>query len=148
MFDARPEAPGDDWELTRARRGETRWRRDDEFVECFRFDDGYVTTVTDEHRDVTWQLTPGPVSLGSGLAAAALYLQHRVTPQIDRSGRMFIAVDDGRPVQVFEEIADSLVEYVYLDSIRTVDEFPSFVRVSSELERVFERMSPHEQRPL
>jgi len=142
------DAGDDDWELTRTQRNETRWRRGDERVDCFRFDDGYVTTVFDDYRDVTWQATPGPVNLGSSLAAAALYLQYRVTPQIDRRGRMFIAVDDGVPVQVFEEIADSLVDYVYLDDVRTVDEFPRFLDESPDLERAFERMSPPERQPL
>lgn len=137
------------WDLERTRRHQTRWSCRGESVDCFRFDDGYVTTVTYDGRGVTWQLTPGPVMLGSALAAAALYVQHGVTPQIDRAGRMFIAVDNqGIPTQVFDEIADRPVDYVYLDGHRTVEEFPPFVDVTPDLERVFERMSPAEQRPL
>lgn len=137
------------WQLERTRRDETRWSARGERVTCFRFDDGYVATVTYERRGVTWQLTPGPVMLGSALAAAALYIQHGVTPQLDRAGRMFIAVDDdGVPSQVFEEIADRPVDYVFLDGHRTVEEFPPFIEVTPDLERVFERMSPVEQRPL
>lgn len=142
-------SPSGRWRLQRTRRSETEWERRGEHVECFRFDDGYVTTVEYDTRAVTWQLTPGPVTLGSALAAAALYIQHDVTPQLDRSGRMFIAVDDDMtPVQVFEEIADRPVEYVFLDGVRTVDEFPPFLEGTADFERVFERMAPVEPRPL
>ena len=47
-----------EWSLDRSRQMETRWTRGDETIECFRFDDGYVTTVHDNRREVTWQLTP------------------------------------------------------------------------------------------
>ncbi len=130
------------WELNRPRRTETEWRRDDETVRCFRFDDGYVSTVVYETRDVTWQLTPGQVPLASALAMATVYRQHSTTPQIDPDGRPFVAVGESGPRQVFEEIADEPVDYVYLDTIRTLEEFPSFIEVSEETRRVYERMSP------
>ena len=145
--DAAGTADRNDWELDRSRRSETQWRRSDERVDCFRFDDGYVATVTYEDRETTWQLTPGPVQLGSALATVALYLQHDITPQFDRAGRLFIAVDGDTPIHVFEEIADRPVEYDYLDGTRTVEEFPPYIDVTSELERVFERMSPAKQTP-
>lgn len=126
----------------------TRWTNDAESVACFRFDDGYVVTVTYADRDVTWQLTPGPLSLGSALATAELYLQHGITVQIDREGRPFVGVADGDPRQVFEESADDPVRYVYFDTVRTLDEFPDFLDVSDELTGVFDRMSPSEPHPL
>ena len=127
---------------------ETRWTHDAESIVCFRFDDGYVVTVTYADRDVTWQLTPGPISLASALAAAELYLQYGVTVQIDGEGRPFVAAADDGPRQVFEEIADEPVRYVYFDTIRTLDEFPDFLSVSDELTDVFDRMSPSEPHPL
>ncbi len=126
----------------------TRWTNDTETVACFRFDDGYVVTVSYSDRDVTWQLTPGPISLGSALATAELYLQHGITVQIDREGRPFVGVADGVPRQVFEEIADEPVRYVYFDTVRTLDEFPDFIDISDELTDVFDRMSPSEPHPL
>ena len=129
---------------------ETQWTDDtaSESVACFRFDDGYVVTVTYADRDVTWQLTPGPISLGSALSTAELYLQHGITVQIDGEGRPFIAVNDDGPRQVFEEIADEPVRYVYFDTVRTLDEFPGFLDISDELADVFDRMSPSEPHPL
>ena len=129
---------------------ETRWTDApaSESVTCFRFDDGYVVTVTYDDRDVTWQLTPGPISLGSALATAELYLQHGVTVQIDGEGRPFVAVADDGPRQVFEEIADEPVRYVYFDAVRTLDEFPDFLDISDELADVFDRMSASEPHPL
>ena len=129
---------------------ETRWVDDSmsESVTCFRFDDGYVVTVTYTDRDVTWQLTPGPISLGSALATAELYLQHGITVQIDGEGRPFVAVADDGPRQVFEEIVDEPVRYVYFDAVRTLDEFPDFLDVSDELADVFDRMSQSEPHPL
>ena len=127
---------------------ETRWTDDGESVACFRFDDGYVVTVSYADRDVTWQLTPGPLSLGSALATAELYLQHGVTVQIDREGRPFVGVAHDAPRQVFEEIADEPVRYVYFDTVRTLDEFPDFIDISDELADVFDRMSPSEPHPL
>ena len=127
---------------------ETRWRGDAETVSCFRFDDGYVVTVRYGDRDVTWQLTPGQLSLGSALATAELYLQYGVTVQIDAEGRPFVGVADHGPRQVFEEIADEPVRYVYFDIIRTLDEFPSFLECDDEQAEVFERMSPSERHRL
>lgn len=137
-------APTDErgWELDRPRRTETRWRRDGETVRCFRFDDGYVSTVEYDDRDVTWQLTPGQVPLASALAMATVYRHHGTTPQIDPEGRPFVAVGESGPRQVFEEIADEPVDYVYLDAIRTLEEFPSFIDVTDDVRRVYERMSP------
>lgn len=130
------------WEIDRSRRTETQWRRGDETLRCFRFDDGYVSTVEYESRDVTWQLTPGQVPLASALAMVTVYRQHGITPQIDPDGRPFVAVGDSGPRQVFEEIADEPVDYVYLDTVRTVEEFPSFIDVDEDVRSVYERMSP------
>ena len=127
---------------------ETHWRGAAEIVSCFRFDDGYVVTVRYEDRDVTWQLTPGQLSLGSALATAELYLQHGVTVQVDPEGRPFVGVADHGPRQVFEEIADEPVRYVYFDTVRTLDEFPPFLDCSDEQVEVFERMSPSERHRL
>lgn len=135
-------------DLESATETRTQWTADSESVACFRFDDGYVVTVTYADRDVTWQLTPGPISLGSALATAELYLQHGITVQIDREGRPFVGVADGAPRQVFEENADEPIRYVYFDTVRTLDEFPEFLEVSDELTGVFDRMSPSEPHPL
>ncbi|SEL69675.1 hypothetical protein SAMN04488691_1074 [Haloferax larsenii] len=131
-----------EWSLDKSRQMETRWSRGDETIECFRFDDGYVTTVHDDRREVTWQLTPGQVPLASALATAQLYLEHRLTSQTDREGRPFIGLTDNGPVQVFEEIPPEPVEYVYLDQIRTLEEFPDFITVDESLRNVFDRMAP------
>ncbi|MDS0292552.1 hypothetical protein [Halogeometricum luteum] len=132
----------DGWRLADLRQTETRWRRGDETVRCFRFDDGYVSTVEYGSRDVTWQLTPGQVPLASALAMTALYLQHGTTPQSDPDGRPFVAVGESGPRQVFEEIADEPVDYVYLDAVRTLEEFPAFVEVGEDLRAVYDQMSP------
>lgn len=136
------------WTLKHARRTESEWVRRDETVRCFRFDDGYVSTVAYESRDVTWQLTPGQVPLANALAMATLFLQHEVTPQIDPEGRPFVGVSDSGPRQVFEEVADEPVEYVYLDEYRTLEEFPSFLDATEQLRLVYERMSPDRYRTL
>ncbi|WP_411963650.1 hypothetical protein [Haloferax sp. YSMS24] len=137
---------GETWSLEWSRRIETRWSRGGELVDCFRFDDGYVTTVQYTQRGVRWQLTPGQVPLASALAMARLYLDHRLTPQTDREGRPFIGLTDSGPVQVFEEIPPEPVEYVYLDGIRTLEEFPDFISVDEDLRSVFERMVPAQSR--
>jgi hypothetical protein len=123
--------------LTRSR---VRWRRDDETVECFTFGDGYVATVTYADRDVTWQLTAGPVHLASALFTAGLYMQHGITPQIDPDGRTFVAVADGEPTQAFEEEVSRPVEFTYADAFRTVEEFPEYVD-TDPLETAYERMA-------
>jgi hypothetical protein len=138
----------DRWALERSRRTETQWVWDGETVRCFRFDDGYVSVVEYDRRDVTWQLTPGQVPLASALAMTALYLQHDVTPQIDPEGRPFVAVGSDGPRQVFEEIADEPVDYVYLDTLRTLEEFPPFLDADETLEHVYDRMSPARYRTL
>ncbi|WP_416839906.1 hypothetical protein [Haloferax sp. DFSO52] len=130
------------WSLEWSRRIETRWSYRGELIDCFRFDDGYVTTVQYKRQGVRWQLTPGQVPLASALAMAKLYLEHRLTPQTDRDGRPFIGLTDHGPVQVFEEIPPEPVEYVYLDGIRTLEEFPEFITVDENLQSVFERMVP------
>lgn len=137
-----------EWTLEHARRTESKWVRRDETVRCFRFDDGYVSTVTYDSRDVRWQLTPGQVPLANALAMATLFLQHEVTPQIDPEGRPFVGVSDAGPRQVFEEIADEPVEYVYLDKHRTLEEFPDFLETTEQLRLVHERMSPDRYRTL
>ncbi|KAB1188256.1 MULTISPECIES: hypothetical protein [Haloferax] len=134
------------WSLEWSRRTETRWSYDDELIDCFRFDDGYVTTVQYKRQGVRWQLTPGQVPLASALAMARLYLEHRLTPQTDREGRPFIGLADHGPVQVFEEIPPEPVEYVYLDGIRTLEEFPEFITADESLRSVFERMAPAQSR--
>jgi hypothetical protein len=136
------------WQLEHARREKSVWRRESQRVECFRFDDGYVATVTYEHDDVTWQLTPGPVTLGSALALVALYVEHGVTPQLDPSGRPFIAEGASGPVQVFDEAPNEAIDFVYLDGLRTIEEMPSFIDVPPNLSHVFDRMTPAEPRTL
>ncbi|KTG27090.1 hypothetical protein [Haloferax profundi] len=137
---------GEKWALEWSRRVETRWSYGDELIDCFRFDDGYVTTVQYERQGVRWQLTPGQVPLASALVMARLYLEHRLTPQTDREGRPFIGLADHGPVQVFEEIPPEPVEYVYLDGIRTLEEFPDFITIDENLRSVFERMAPAQSR--
>lgn len=134
------------WYLAWANDDETRWRRGAEIVECYAFDDGYLTTASHDDQETTWQLTAGPVSLGSALAAAALYLQYDLSPQFDPDGRPFIGVSDDAPVQVFEESTDGRIRYVYLDGIRTLEEFPPFLDGDDDVTRAFKRMSP-ERRP-
>ncbi|WP_410764394.1 hypothetical protein [Haloferax sp. DFSO60] len=130
------------WSLEWSRKTETRWRATDEIVDCFRFADGYVTTVRYPSREVTWQLTPGYVPLASALLMARLYVEYGLTPQTDPDGRPFIGQSERGPVQVFEEIPPEEVEYVYLDGIRTLEEFPEFVTVDENLETIFDRMIP------
>ncbi|ADE04594.1 MULTISPECIES: hypothetical protein [Haloferax] len=130
------------WSLERSRSTETRWSRPGERVDCFRFDDGYVTTVHYEDREVTWQLTPGQVPLASALVMAKLYLEHELTPQTDPEGRPFVGLAERGPVQVFEEIPPEPVEYVYLDGVRTLEEFPEFLTVDDDFRAVFDRMAP------
>lgn len=137
-----------EWTLAHSRRTESKWVRRDETVRCFRFDDGYVATVTYESRDATWQLTPGQVPLANALAIATMFLQHEVTPQIGPEGRPFVGVSESGPRQVFEEIADEPVEYVFLDEHRTLEEFPPFLEVTDQLRLVYDRMSPERYRTL
>ncbi|WP_085942424.1 hypothetical protein [Halogranum rubrum] len=136
-----------DWERAWLARREVRWRRGMEVVECFRFADGYVATVEYTDRDVTWQLTAGPVSLAGALFTVALYIQHGVTPQIDPDGRMFTALGDDGPLQVFTETADQPVEYIYVDTFRTLEEFPDCI-ATGPLEKAFQRLSYSPRREL
>lgn len=135
------------WERVWLARSRVRWRRGTETVECFRFADGYVATVEYADRDATWQLTAGPVPLAGALFTVGLYMQHAVTPQIDPEGRMFIAVGDDGPTQVFEERTSDPVEYVYLDAFRTLEELPDYVDCT-ELDRVYQRLSDDKRREL
>lgn len=134
------------WHLAWANDDETRWRRGAEILECYAFDDGFLTTVEHDDQETTWQLTSGPVSLGSALAAAALYLQYDLSPQFDRDGRPFVGVSEGEPIQVFEASTAARVRYVFLDGIRTLEEFPPFLDDDTDVTRAFKRMSP-ERRP-
>lgn len=140
------ESYGHDWNLAWVNDEKTRWRRGSEILECYAFDDGYLTTVSRDERDATWQLTAGPVPLGTALAAAALYLQHDLPPQFDRDGRPFVGVADDAAVQVFEESTVDPAQYVYLDGIRTLEEFPPFLDHGADVSRAFKRMST-ERRP-
>lgn len=140
----RVEAP---WERVWLSRTEARWRRGTEVVECFRFTDGYVATVEYTNRAVRWQLTPGPVGLASALFTVSLYIQYGITPQIDPDGRMFIAVGDDGPQQVFSASPDSPVQYVYIDSVRTLEELPDCLDIVP-FERAFSRLSYVPQREL
>ncbi|SEO88771.1 hypothetical protein SAMN04487948_106190 [Halogranum amylolyticum] len=135
------------WERAWLARREVRWRRGTEVVECFRFADGYVATVEYTDRDVTWQLTAGPVPLAGALFTVALYTQHDVTPQIDPDGRMFTAIGDDGPRQVFTETPDEPVEYVYVDAFRTLEEFPDCID-TAPLEQTFKRLSYSPRREL
>ncbi|WP_233204234.1 hypothetical protein [Halegenticoccus soli] len=100
-----------------------------------------------EDRDVTWQLTAGPANLAGALFTVGLYMQHGVTPQIDPEGRMFIAIGDDGPVQVFEETTRDPVEYVYIDAFRTLEELPGCVD-ADEIERAYRRLSQDRPREL
>lgn len=143
----RTRAQSAQWERAWLARREARWRRGTEVVECFRFADGYVATVEYTDRNVTWQLTAGPVSLAGALFTVALYTQHAVTPQIDPDGRMFIALGDDGPQQVFTETPTSPVEYVYVDTFRTLEEFPECID-TEPLELTFRRLSYSPRREL
>jgi hypothetical protein len=116
------------------------WRRGAETIECFRFADGYVATVEYADRSVTWQLTAGPAPLAGALFTVALYIQRSVTPQIDPDGRMFIALGEDGPKQVFEAFPDDSFEYVYVDVFRTLEELPDCVD-STDFEPVFRQLS-------
>ncbi|WP_228546286.1 hypothetical protein [Halegenticoccus tardaugens] len=144
-FRTRPTARA--WNRAWLVRGEVRWQRGSESVECFRFADGYVATVAYADRDVTWQLTAGPSTLAGALFTAGLYMQHGVTPQIDPDGRMFVAIGDDGPTQVFEETASIPVEYVYIDAFRTIEELPDCVDVD-ELDPAYRRLSQDRPREL
>ncbi|MFB6122309.1 MAG: hypothetical protein ABEJ78_02475 [Haloferacaceae archaeon] len=131
------------WGLSWAGAEESRWRRGTEFVDCTAFGDGYVVTTSFDDRDATLQLTPGPVPLGSALATVSLFCQHGVSPQFDNAGRPFVPVDGDEPRPVFDEAEDDdAVHYVYLDGIRTLEEFPDFLTVRSDVKRAFRRMAP------
>lgn len=142
----RAEAPA--WTVSHSAADETRWTHRDETVACFRFDDGYVATVTYDGREVTWQLLPGPSPLGTALAAVALYLEHGVPPQVDSNARAFFAVDGGDPTHVYEEAPDRPVEYVYLGGYRAPDEYPDAVPDRDDVRNAFERMSASKPHPL
>jgi hypothetical protein len=135
------------WERVWLARSEARWRRGTEVVECFRFADGYVATVEYTDRDVTWQLTAGPVPLAGALLTVALYTQHGITPQIDPDGRMFTALGSDGPRQVFTETPEQPVEYVYVDAFRTLEEFPDCI-ATAPLEQAFKRLSYSPRREL
>lgn len=137
----------DRWERVWLARTEARWRRGSEVVECFRFGDGYVATVEYTNRAIRWQLTPGPVSLASALFTVALYIQYDITPQIDPEGRMFVALADDGPRQVFSESPEEPVRYVYIDSVRTLEELPDCLDTTS-LERAYSRLSYNQRRQL
>jgi hypothetical protein len=137
--------PAARWERVWLARTEARWRRGPEVVECFRFGDGYVATVEYTNRRVRWQLTPGPVGLASALFTVALYIQHDVTPQIDPDGRMFVALAADGPRQVFSESLEEPVQYVYIDSVRTLEELPGCLDTVS-LEPAYSRLSYDQHR--
>lgn len=137
----------DEWRRVWLTRSKARWRRGDEVVECFRFDDAFVATVEYVDRGVTWQLTAGPAPLPCALAAVALYVEHGTTPQIDPDGRPFVAVGPDGPRQAFEESASEPVEYLYIDAFRTLEEVPDSVDVS-RLRTVGDRLDPRPRREL
>ena len=136
-----------EWERAWLARKEVRWRRGPDVVECFRFADGYVATVEYTDRDVTWQLTAGPVPLTAALFTVALYTQHGVTPQIDPSGRMFVAIGETGPRQAFSESSSEPVEFVYVDAFRTLEELPDCIDITP-LEPAFKRLSYSPRREL
>lgn len=146
-------AGGDDsavgeWKRVWLTRSKARWRRGDEVIECFRFGDGFVATVEYVDREITWQLTAGPAPLPCALATVALYVEHGTTPQIDPDGRTFVAVGEDGPRQALEQPTTDPVEYVYLDTLRTLEEVPEVVDLS-RFETVADRLdarSRHELR--
>lgn len=142
-----PDPAETEWTRTRPAAGRARWCRGDETVECFGFADGFVATATYDDRDVTWQLTAGPVTLASALFTAGLYMQRGVTPQIDPDGRMFVAVDDDGPTQVFDEDVTGSVEFVYTDAFRTIEELPDAVD-TEPLAVAYERLAEGERHRL
>ncbi|MFB6167393.1 MAG: hypothetical protein ABEJ43_00940 [Haloferacaceae archaeon] len=132
---------GDDWRLVEATETRTRWRRENETLDCRRLGDGYVVSVARDGAQSRFQLTPGFVPLASALAVATLYLQHGVSPQFDRDGRPFVAVKRGRPRQVFDpESAGTTVRYRYLDSITTLEDLPEFLPLRQDVRSAAERM--------
>lgn len=131
----------DAWDLSYAGPSGARWRWGPEIIDCFPFADGYVVTTTLQGRDTRWQVTPGPVPLGSALAAVTLLVQHGITPQFDRDARPFIPVRDGAPVQIFDEDDAEDARYVYLDGVRTLDEFPEFLDERVDVRRAFVRLT-------
>lgn len=135
----------DGWERAWATRGEVRWHRDGEQVEVFRFDDGFVATVEYPDSESRWQLTTGPMRPAQALLAVALYCQFGVTPQIDREGRPFVAETDDGPTQVFRDEPAEPVRYVYLDEVRTVEEFPDYVADRDAFRGVHDRLTPDRQ---
>jgi hypothetical protein len=141
-FDDTPSHTADGWERAWATREDVRWHRGAEHVECFRFDDGVVATVEYADHDSRFQLTTGPMPAAQALLAAAIYMQHGVTPQIDRQGRPFVAEADGTPTQVYRERPAEQVTFRYLDEVRTVEEFPPYVGDRDALQTVHERLAP------
>lgn len=135
--------PADGWRLTRSDEDGTRWRRDAEILDCFRVGRGFVVTVGYTGIRNRWQATPGHVPLGSALAVANLYLDYRLTPQIDRDGRPFVGVAGGAPRQVFtaDEAEEADAEYVYLDTVQTLEDFPEFLDVRVGVRRAYSRMT-------
>lgn len=128
--------------MSRTGQTETRWRRDDETLDCLALGDGYVVTTGRAGVGNRWQLTPGGSRLPVALAVATLYLDHETTPQFDRGGRPFVGVSDNRPRQVFERTSTGAdeVEYVYLDAIDSLGGFPDFLRVRPDIRRARDRM--------
>ncbi len=135
------------WQRVWLTRNEVRWRKAGTVVECFGVADGYLATVEYTDRDVTWQLTKGPVPLASALAVSALYLQYGVTPHVDTDGRMFVAVVDGRPVEAFRNFAEKPFEYSYLDGYSSLDELPNWVD-RTDIESVYSRLEKRHRREL
>lgn len=134
-------SPPDDWRLVEASDRRTRWRRDDRTLDCRRLGDGYVVTAARDTDRSRFQLTPGAVPLAGALAVASVYLGHGVAPQLNRDGRPFVAVRDGRPRQVYDpDRAGDDVRYVYLDAQTTLDEFPDFLAVRPDVRAAAERM--------
>jgi hypothetical protein len=132
---------GDGWQLIEATDRRTRWRREDQTLDCSRLGDGYVVSVARDGASSRFQLTPGFVPLASALAVSTLYLQHGVSPQFDRDGRPFVAVKRGRPRQVFDpERAGTSVRYRYLDGITGLDDLPDFLPVRRDVRSAAERM--------
>ncbi len=133
---------GESWSVSRSEPTATRWRRGDETLDCLALGDGYVATTGRAGVGNRWQLTPGGSRLPVALAVATLYLDHGTTPQFDRDGRPFVGVADGRPRQVFERTTAGAgeTEYVYLDAVGSLAEFPDFLRVRPDVERARDRM--------
>lgn len=135
------------WQRVWLTRNDVRWRKAGTVVECFGVADGYLATVEYTDRNVTWQLTKGPVPLASALAVVALYLQYEVTPHIDPDGRMFVATVDGRPIEALRDVADRPFEYHYLDGYSSLDELPDWVD-RTDLDPVYSRLAQRHRREL